>query len=320
MSVPGIQSAVSNVTAGATLASNAIGTLTGFLIATPQTTLGYQPQSAATPLAINIPGIGTKNSSNILPGWNLAYKSLIFNYEGENTSTLESDITDHYVENNVATQDQIALRPVIITTQGFIAELNDTPGFTGQVNAIQNSFTAAQTAANKLGLQSGYLPALSPGALVAYNEAVFAFNNAQALISSGIGLASSLLGTAGESVINGTTFAPANNQNKQQAAYQNFYGYWVNRVLFTIQTPWAVFTNMAIQRLHAVQGADTNTITDFEVTFKQIRYASTATSVPGQINPANAVGQASAFASTPVTQPATSATVPGPGITSVAGG
>lgn len=316
MSVPGIQSAVQNVTAGATVASSVLSTLSGFLIATPQTTVGYQPQNTPALLATNIAGAQTKNSSNVLPGYNLAFRALIFNYEGENTSTLESDITDHFVENNLATQDHIALRPVIITTQGFIAELNDTPGFTGQVNAVQSAFAAASNAANKLTLLTGYLPGLSGPSLIAYNEAVFAFNNTTALLNAGIGLASSL-SAGGESVINGTTFSSAPNQSKQQIAYQNFYGYWVNRVLFTVQTPWAVFQNMAIQRLQAVQSAETNVITDFEVTFKQIRYASTASSVPGQINPANAVGQTSAQANTAVTQPASTASVPGPAITSI---
>jgi len=91
---------------------------------------------------------------------------------------------------------------------------------------------------------------------------------------------SSLAGTAGTSVIDGRSINTAAHQNKQQTMFQQFYGYWRNRILFTVQTPWAVFQNMAIMRLTAVQDADTQVITDFEVTFKLIRMASTSFNIP----------------------------------------
>ena len=62
-------------------------------------------------------------------------------------------------------------------------------------------------------------------------------------------------------------------QNKQQLVFQRFYGYWRSRTLFKVQTPWAVFDNCAIKSLRAIQDAETNTITDFEVSFKVIRVA-----------------------------------------------
>ena len=52
------------------------------------------------------------------------------------------------------------------------------------------------------------------------------------------------------------------------------------RERFPVQTPWAVFQNMAILRLTATQDAETNVITDFEVTFKLIRMASTIFRLP----------------------------------------
>lgn len=48
------------------------------------------------------------------------------------------------------------------------------------------------------------------------------------------------------------------------------------RTLFTIQTPWAIFEDMAILNLRAIQDESTRMITDFEVSFKQINIASTA--------------------------------------------
>jgi len=63
--------------------------------ANPKNTVGYQPQ----------------NPQNLLGQIGGGQPALLFHYEGEQRATIESDITDHYVEDNTAIQDQIALRP-----------------------------------------------------------------------------------------------------------------------------------------------------------------------------------------------------------------
>src|SRR6266576_7254366 len=95
-------SALSQLTSAATALSNLI-------LVSPQTTIGYQPQN--TP---------TQNGQTNQPP-----PALLFHYEGEQTASLQSDITDHYIEDNTALQDQIALKPEETTTHGFIGELND---------------------------------------------------------------------------------------------------------------------------------------------------------------------------------------------------
>jgi hypothetical protein len=74
------------------------------------------------------------------------------------------------------------------------------------------------------------------------------------------------------------------SQGLQQAVFQQFYLYWRNRVLFTIQTPWAVFSNMAIEELRATQDESTRVITDFYVSFKMMRFSTTFLQTPGQAN------------------------------------
>ncbi len=237
--------------------------VSGILMAVPQigglfsnstaNTIGYQP---------------------IIPGQPVNPPALIFHYEGEQTATLESDITDHYVENNSSIQDQIALRPETITTHGFIGELT---------NAPPNSVLAAlQVAANKLTTIPGLSPQFTTSAIEAYNQATFAYATAANAASAGLSAFSSITGGGGEAVIgNGgisNTSSPnpfgVSTQGKQQVYFQQFYSYWTSRTLFTVQTPWAVFQNMAIKTLRAIQDAETNTITDFEVTFKMMRFAS----------------------------------------------
>ena len=216
--------------------------LSNLILVSPQAIIGYQPQNA--------PITSDGNTYQQPP-------ALLFHYEGEQTVMLESDITDHYVENNSAIQDQIALRPEVITTHGFIGELNNiAPVAAGTIQSILD----------KLTLISGYSPALTITALVAYNNAFQAYQTGANAVNAAVSAWSS---------INGIT---TNNQNKQQVAFQLFYGYWRARTLFTVQTPWAVFQDMAIKTLRAIQDDKTRTITDFEVTFKMMRFASTKTS------------------------------------------
>jgi hypothetical protein len=254
-----------NVSSLAGLTTQA-SSLSGLLLAVPQLasifqsgakyTQGYQPQN---PTNSN----GTPNTSLQLP------QALLFHYEGEQTVALESDITDHYIEDNTAIQDQIALRPETVTTHGFIGELND---------IAPPVLATLQQVAEKLTVFSPYLPVLSASALLAYNQAFQLYQSASSVVNSSVSAWNALTGGNGESVIgsNGINQV-AGSQSKQQAIFQQFYGYWRNRTLFTVQTPWAVFQNMAIKSLRAIQDEQTNVITDFEVTFKMIRTASSQT-------------------------------------------
>lgn len=241
----------------ATTAANALSNL---ILVSPQATQGYQPQNPA--VAAGTPALTSQPPA------------LLFHYEGEQTVQVESDITDHYVEDNTAVQDQIALRPEVITTQGFVGELN---------NVVPSALQPLAFVANKLSVISAYTPALSATAILAYDTAFQLYQTTANAANAAVSSWNSLTGGGGENVIGATgnsdsftaaTGVVANSQNTQQTYFQQFYGYYRNRTLFTVQTPWAVFQNMAIQRLRAMQDADTNVISDFEVTFKMIRTAS----------------------------------------------
>ncbi len=239
--------------------------LSNLILVSPQSTLGYQPQNPPN-------ADGTESTAQLPPAF-------MFHYEGEQTVSIESDITDHYIEDNTAIQDQISLKPEVIATHGFIGELND---------VVPELLKPIKFAADKLTTVGAYVPSLSATALLAYSEAFLLYqvaaNAAQAAVSSW----DSLTGSGGQNVIgsnglggafNAQTGEVANNQSKQQGAFQQFYGYWRNRTLFTVQTPWAVFQNMAIKSLRAIQDAETNVISDFEISFKMIRFARTETSL-----------------------------------------
>ncbi len=233
----------------ATATTAALG-LSNLILVTPQKTVGYQPQNAPS----------YKGDTSTPP------PALVFHYEGENVVTLESDITDHFIENNSAIQDQISLKPEVITVQGFVGELND---------VAPPALQALKVVAEKLTAIGAYAPSLSATAALAYAEAAFLYNTAATVANSAVQAWSSINGGGDTSVINGNGLNSAKNQTKQQLYFQQLYGYWSNRTLFTIQTPWAIFQDCALKSVRAIQDAETNMITDFELQFKLMRFATT---------------------------------------------
>lgn len=261
--------ALSGITSGISTATS----LANLIVVTANTIVGYQPQTGSSLLG------ATKLSVAGIPIVQPPPPSLVFHYEGEQTVTLESDITDHYVEDNTAVQDQIALRPELITTHGFIGELNDIPP-----NIV---LAGLQSAANAFTTISAYTPALSVTAQLAYTEASFLYSTAINAINSAVSAWSSIgslvSGTSGSTTLNQSDLINTSGlQSQQQIYFQQFYAYWKNRVLFTVQTPWGVFSDCAIKTLRAIQDAETNVITDFEVTFKVINFYQTIIA-PGSI-------------------------------------
>jgi hypothetical protein len=203
---------------------------------TPDEDVGIQPQLKAN----EDPG-----SSGLAP--------FFFQIIDEDSATLTSDITDHYVENNTPIQDNISLKPEIVTVRGFIAELNDVP---------PSLLAGVKKLADKLTTLEPYVPGITSTALDAYAAASSAYATADAALSAV---------SSGWNALTGGAQA----QNKQQKAYSFFYGYWMRRQLFTVQTPWAIFNNMAIQTLRMVQDGETRVISDIEITFKKMRFADT---------------------------------------------
>ena len=227
---------VANITTG-------INSLSNLILVSPQENIGYYQQPAPVP-----PGVKEQS---------ITQQGFLFDYEGENTIQLESDITDHYVESNSTISDQISIKPVTINVQGFVSELND---ILPELNALIN------LAKSKLQTLSPYTPELSATALIAINEAILAYE----VVSNTVDSVQQTLSSVGV----------GEYKNKQQKAFANFYQAYQARTLFTVQTPWNVFKNMAIKSLRAIQSAETRMITDFEISFKQINFVNSVIVAP----------------------------------------
>lgn len=182
-------------------------------------------------------------------GKNSTDDALLFHIEAENSFTLQSDITDHVVEDNTNLQDHIGLKPITITVRGFIGELN-----TSKSKALQ----IAQIAVDKLFLVQDFIPEITLTALRAYNLAEQAYRLAQNVNDQFI-----------------AQFDDSEIQNKQQKFADRLLKYWKDRTLFDVQTPWFKYTNMAIQNLTVIQEEDDPTKSDFQITFKEVKFAQT---------------------------------------------
>lgn len=166
---------------------------------------------------------------------------------------LESDITDHFIEDNTVINDHIALKPEIITVEGLIGELK---------LEQQRTIPFLGAATDKLNVFSGFLPEITTQANEVYNEIENSLETAKQ-VSKNI-----------ENIY--STFFDLDTSAKetfQAKAYSFFYSLWQSREVFTVDTPYNTFTNMSILSMEVNQ-EETTSISSFSLTFKKLRFAS----------------------------------------------
>ncbi len=152
----------------------------------------------------------------------------------------------------------MAIRPKKITLKGYVGEL--IYGENDQDNSILQKLT------QKLTVITSYLPTLSSAA-TQIQEGIASPNATTLPLSS----AANIYGLV-KNVIPALGIG-----SNQQRAYAYFQALQSQAILVGVQTPWEFLTNMAVETIYAVQSEDSKYITDFSITFKQIRIASTVT-------------------------------------------
>ena len=201
--------------------------------------------SALSGVAMVTPRIKGYNAQTLYG--TLELSPMLFHIEDNNSVVLNSSITDHVVEDNTVVSDQIAISPEIVTVHGYIGELN---------TVLPSALQFLRTAQEKLLLVSGYEPELTAAALRGFNAAEQGYRLISNIANQ---FSQQFLGTG----------------NKQQEFFQKWYSYWKTKTLFTVQTPWALFEDMAVQSFKMNQDSETEKISDVEITFKKIRFAAT---------------------------------------------
>lgn len=198
------------------------------------------------------------NQFIVKPNTSVGINGFVFAVVGDEDAMLDADITDHFVEGNYAIQDHIALRPPRFTLTGYVGELND---------ILQVSFLNVLTTVQSLGAIDAYTPSFSAQATQVYNKISNVASRGAVILNQVTNMFQTFTG------LNTTA-------SKQQEAYNYFVNLWMSRVLCSVETPWAVWKNMAIESIRILQKDSNKFITEFAITFKQIRTVTTKSYTP----------------------------------------
>ena len=256
---------------------------------------GLSPSNVATYTESNVSAYINQIASQyvITPKGLKGIAGFVFDYEGEDRLTMESDITDHYAEDNTAIQDHIALRPKMIILRGFVSELT----LPGVGTGLFGSLTQLQ---QKLGTADAYLGKYTPQGL----------QNLQGSASKAISQVQNYANTASQYLNQAKNlaglFGVGQPPTQQAKAYQTLGALRDSFQVFGVTTPWSYFPSMSITSLVFMQPKDNKQQSDITVTMKEIRYidyAAGATSdiLQGRAGPLYSVQTASGGSITPVT-------------------
>ena len=201
----------------------------------------------------------------------------VFDLKKDYKLNLNSEITDHYVESNVAIQDHVGLKPIIIEVTGCISEVNlkdklkehsDLDRFLGQKNN-ENIFNSVDSYLSRMGSLTSFAPNIVNQAMNVYNTAKYVYAATNKVIN-----------LDKKDTLGNTRFAYNSEydeeiikETKQFEWIDWFKTQWWKRASFSIVTPYGVFDNMYIMDLSAVQPENTRYVTNLNIKFKQIRRA-----------------------------------------------
>jgi len=201
----------------------------------------------------------------------------VFDLKKDYKLNLSSEITDHYVESNVAIQDHIGLKPIIIEVTGCISEVNlkdklkeqsDLDRYLGQKND-GNIFNSVDSYLGRMGSLTSFAPNIVNQAMNIYNTAKYVYATTNKVIN-----------LDKKDTLGNTRFAYNSEydeeiikETKQFEWIDWFKTQWWKRASFSIVTPYGVFDNMYIMDLSAVQPENTRYVTNLNIKFKQIRRA-----------------------------------------------
>ena len=179
----------------------------------------------------------------------------IFDYEGETVVTHQSEITDHYSEQNTFLNDHAAQKPARITLRGFVGELVDNPNFglLGALNTLQSKLTTLPATLGK------YTPAVAQKIASGLTSATTAINKVDMAISKAQNVVGLILG--------GTPAA-----TRQQKAYRQLWSLYQANAVFTLDTPFNYFKCVIIENMTFTQDADTKQWCEISVTVKEVRF------------------------------------------------
>jgi hypothetical protein len=199
---------------------------------------------------------GLKKQAILAPKGAKGIGGFVFDIPTRETLTLETDITDHFMENGSYTNDHAVDRPVKATLTGFVGEL-----FVGPPKGL-----AALTSeiGGFLAPIAGFTGEFLPAEVQVFNAALDVVDQAAAQINNAIQKGADFI-----DFLSGTERVAL---KRQKEALNTLDAMRRSRAVFALTLPWAYYENVMIE-LITVQGEeDTEQWSEFSVTVKQVRF------------------------------------------------
>lgn len=181
----------------------------------------------------------------------------VFDIPTGETVDLETDVTDHYIENGSFISDHAVNKPVRITLTGIIGELvYEIPkdGLEANLSALSNTLTAVNAFAPELN------PQAAQSVAAAAQVAAYAASQYEAIQKRLSNLKKYFSGDDA-------------TQTLQQKAFAELNAMRESKQIVSVQTPWAFYNAMIITSISARQDDKSNDKTDFSITLKEMRFA-----------------------------------------------
>lgn len=187
-----------------------------------------------------------------------------FNIPEREQIKFQTDITDHYTDRNNPIQDNISQKPITVTLTGSQGE------YFYSVNQIEDTISKVVPT---LSLVKQFMPKLTSAAKQVFSKKlkVSAKNSKKTQEIRGIN----------KYLINSIDIFLLFQQickisSSQTRAYLFLKALWKSKAIFSVETTYERFDNMAI--IDLIPNRDGNAdITDFSVTFKQLNFTETIT-------------------------------------------
>ena len=181
----------------------------------------------------------------------------------EHSISLQSQITDNWMENNVVINDHVANQPLVVSLRGLTGELvyeasTNSGGALSEINAtIQNKLGTSNI--NKLSALASLYPPVDNVTQIAKNAITY--------VEASVKRYKKVIDTFRSS---------SQRQVRLKKIYQDLSALRENKTPLFVQTPYGSFDNMFIQGL-ILRQANQNYITDIELTLKQVNFVDSLT-------------------------------------------
>lgn len=193
----------------------------------------------------------------------------VFDIINLHSVSINNNITDNYLENGTAIQDNITHSPKVVTIGGLVGELVF-PQKGWQEYENYKVTNKGITVGDKLGQLGSLFPSVSNKVQAIKQNTAFAINIAEKYAMTAFNaIADFLPRQANVDFFDGTIDYI---NSRIASVYRDLEYLQANNKSFTIETPFNTFDDMFIQSMTMRQG-DSNYIAELEITFKQVNYA-----------------------------------------------